>query len=336
MTRWMTRWTIEGPSPWTHLPEWLLRTLADCAPSRAAEVGAATFGLRGVPYVPHVGGDIAMETMCRWLRSGSRVLTIQEDPVLAALEQLGPTPRFHALSTPAPGVMIRIPFNKLVPPGQAYHRRQFEAYFYVEPTAQGPWLSGFVKWIPEDPWQVLEEPSGVYDLLSHETYLQQIRILEPSTQLIHKGMYAIAVIAMHAAAAIVETREIVQRRPRPKRKKGGRGSRQRRRPRTQVYTLDPHALSAWTQRTVRETAPQGSQGSRGPSTRVVRLHTCKEHYRRVWVASPAPTDTVVDSKLGRVRKDGTRRKLFAVKRRILPHARGRGVVPAPIVLRSPA
>ena len=328
--------TQMGARPWDHLPEGILRTLADCAPSRAAQVGAATFGLLGLHYVPHVGGDITMETLCRWLRSGSRVLPIQEDPVLAALEQLGPTPRFHALSTPAPGVMIHFPFHKLIPPEQPYHRRQLEAYFYVEPTAQGPWLSGLVKWMPEDPWEVLEEPSGVWDLLSHETYLQQIRILEPSTQLIHKMVYAIAVIAMHAAAAIVEAREILKMRPRPKRKKGGRGSRQRRRLRPQVYTLDPHALSTWTQRTIHESAPQGSQGARGPSTRVVRLHTCKEHYRRVWVATPAPTDTVVDSKLGRVRKDGTRRKLFAVMRRILPHARGTGVVPAPIVLRSPA
>jgi len=97
-------------------------------------------------------------------------------------------------------------------------------------------------------------------------------------------------------------------------------------------------LSSWTTRVSREEIPYTprSPAPASDAARTVRLHTCREHQRRTWVVTPQPEEIVIDTRLGKVRKDGSRAVLHCVLRTIQEHARGSGVSPRSVVLRCGA
>jgi hypothetical protein len=227
----------------------------------------------------------------------------------------------------------------------------YETVVAVIPGPQGPVLG---LWVPDDgsavvrnegerglDWVIPEHQIGPWEILRWHTFGQDCQAQERSEQ--GPGdLTAFSVVikvAINAVAAIMEAREVVRVKQARRPAKGTRGARKRRKAvRPQVYTLDPHALSSWTMRVDRETAtdvPRRSPASTD-GTRTVCLHTCREHQRRTWVVSPEPGEVVVDTRLGKVRKDGSRATLHCVLRTIQEHARGSDVSPRSVVLRCEA
>ena len=340
-------------TPWSDMPPWLLRLLADTTPERVVETAMRAYRLRGIDHPRNEAGDRTLETTCRWIRSGSRLLHLVEEDTFFALDRLGDEPRWHALTTPEPGPVYVVRRDELgirsiladkgLPVLNGYldllsNARVMDKAHYtdpliaVQPSPDGPIVTA---WLPQESggWATALGVSGSWDLFRWAHLCSRV-----GTGALVDLWYLNLPIALNAVAAIIEAREVVRVQATRKRRKGARGARKGRGVRPEVYRLDPHALSSWTERVVRETpsdAPRRSPSSTD-ATRTVRLHTCREHTRRTWVLSPAEGEPVVETRLGRERQDGTRATLYCVMRRVQAHARGVGVEPRPIVLRSQA
>jgi hypothetical protein len=332
------------------MPPWLLRLLADTTPERAVETAIRAYRLRGIEFQSrNEAGDLTLETTCRWIRSGSRLLHLVEEDTFFALDRLGDEPRWHALTTPEPGPVYVVRRDELgvrsalAPEGPGglsdyidtlARVRVLDGGHYtdpliaVQPSPDGPIVTAWIRQTTGE-WATALGVSGSWDLFRW-AHLRSRGADEPFSAIWMLNLNAV----LNAVAAIIEAREVVRVQAARKRRKGARGARKGRGVRPEVYRLDPHALSSWTERVVRETpsdAPRRSPASTDVP-RTVRLHTCREHTRRTWVLSPAEGEPVVETRLGRERQDGTRATLYCVMRRVQAHARGTGIAPRPIRL----
>lgn len=343
-------------TPWADMPPWLLRLLADTTPERAVETAMRAYKLRGIDHPRNDAGDLTIETVCRWIRSGSRLLDLSDDATIRTLDGAGREPRWHALTTPEPGPVyvvrrsesaLRAVLGERGQPvldgyldalaqARTMDRAHYDAPLVaVQPSPEGPIVTAWLR-RARGGWATALGVSGPWDLFRWAHLRSRVieqGMVEPLTALWYMNLP----IVLNAVSAIIEAREVVRVQPARKLRKGTRGARKGRGVRPEVYRLDPHALSSWTERVVRETpadAPRRSPASTD-APRTMRLHTCREHTRRVWVLAPEPGEAVVATRPGRERSDGTRATLYAVQRRVQAHARGTGIAPRPVHLVTP-
>jgi len=340
-------------TPWSDMPPWLLRLLADTTPERAVETAMRAYKLRGIDHPRNDAGDRTLETVCRWLRSGSRLLDLSDEATVLALDKAGREPRWHALTTPEPGPVYVVrrsdsalrallsdgglpvlhSYLDLLSKARTLDRSHYDdPLVAVQPSPEGPIVTA---WLRQENggWATALGVSGPWDLFRWAHLRSRVR----AGGAIGGLWFVNLPLVLNAVAAIIESREVARVQPARKLRKGARGARKGRGVRPKVYRLDPHALSSWTERVVRETPPDVPRRSPASTDapRTMRLHTCREHTRRTWVLTPEPGEEVVATRPGRERKDGTRATLYCVMRRVQAHARGKGIAPRPVHLVVP-
>jgi hypothetical protein len=322
--------TEEGLWPWSDIPEWALRALADSDPSKAYDVVTRLYQAKGLGALTQhkdweTSGRVSLEAVSRWLRSGSQFVRVHESDVLDTIMRLGPEPRWHALTREGPGFMVDIhpkyASDKFAPEGT--NPLNLLTLIFVQPTVNGPRIHPWNVVLEQDAWGSCIPLSGIWDLLSWQSVLSDPRI---------QGIPLVGVssLACNIVAAILDADEEIALRLRGKKEREAMQGMKKVRP--VVYRLDPTGMKTW----VKKVVQQDKEAARGPSntTRTVRLHMCKGHKRKTWVKAPGPDEAVIGRRQGKTRKDGTCATLYCVKRPVIGHARGTGVAEKPVILRS--
>jgi hypothetical protein len=358
ITKGLGHWPIPGyiyergkaPSyPWSDMPRWMIRSIADCHPDRAVETLTLMCKNAGLhhcwPAAQEKISGFDFAALSRWFHSPQKLIQLSK-PAVDLLDQA--EPRFHAL--PEFGDK---PWRKGAVfsfPGHGH-----PMFVYAEPYRDGDGDPGilYVAWHKDHvgswcPIVPMQRPDDLEDWMetgdSRKLYVPESRTMVWTHRqhlieregsninliIAHDGtrldMGKILRVAVNALAALHEDPKLIV----GKRQKGQKRARREKTSGMKRITLDVDGMRIITRRWIIEDNQEGQEGPqfRMGDRKKPGIHTVQPHEFHVWVRAPKPDEKSVATKVKTDRR-GKQITYFKVKRwrgREGAYSRGEGVV----------